>query len=65
MLRQALRALTGRLTRRENEFDDAQPRPPRPVTGLFHHLTEIQKRKVLVYKGAEYAGGTKKRPGQS
>jgi hypothetical protein len=41
----------------DNEFDTAKPGAPRPMTGLFRLLTEIQKRKVLSYKGAEYTGG--------
>jgi len=60
IMRSALRAVKGLFSRRENEFDTAQPGPPRPLAGLFWQLTEIQKRKVLSYKGAEYAGGIQK-----
>ncbi len=61
MLRAILRALTGLVSRRENEFDNARPGPSRPMTGLFHHLSEKKKHKVLTYRGAEYAGGLKKK----
>jgi hypothetical protein len=55
-----LSAVKGIFTQRDNEFDAATPGPPRPLTGLFFKLTEIQKRKVLSYKGSEYAGGPQK-----
>jgi hypothetical protein len=31
------------------------------MTGLFHHLSEKKKQKALTYRGAEYAGGPKKK----
>ena len=52
-----VKAVKGLFSKRDNEFDTALPGPPRPLTGLFGQLTETQKRKVLSYKGAEYAGG--------
>jgi hypothetical protein len=60
MLRSIRRALNGAMARRENEFDHAHPGGARPMTGLFHHLDEKKKQKVLTYKGAEYAGGSQK-----
>jgi hypothetical protein len=60
MLRLIRRALNDAVARRENEFDDAHPGPARTMTGLFHHLDEKKKQKVLTYKGAEYAGGSLK-----
>ncbi len=61
MVKQTLRALISLISRRQNEFDNARPSTPRPMTGLFHQLTESQKQKVLVYKGAEYTGGPKRK----
>jgi len=57
MLSATLRALTHLMSHRDNEFDNAEPGPSRPMTGLFHHLTEKKKQMVLTYKGAEYTGG--------
>ena len=65
MMKFAMQAVKGMFSRGENEFDIGEPGPSRPMVGLFHQLPEIQKRKVLSYKGAEYTGGTKKgAPGQ-
>ncbi len=61
MLKATLRALTGLLSHRDNEFDNGRPGPSRPMTGIFHHLTEKRKQKALTYRGAEYAGGPKKK----
>ena len=60
MLKLAMHAAKGIFSRREKEFDIAQPGPSRPMTGLFHHLPESQKQRVLSYKGAEYTGGARK-----
>lgn len=61
MLRRAIGALTTLIAPRENEYDDVQPGPARPMTGLFHQLAEKQKHKVLSYKGPEYIGGPKRK----
>jgi hypothetical protein len=60
-LKPAFRTLRDFFSRRDNEFDNAKPGPSRPLTGLFRHLTEKRKQKALTYRGAEYAGGPKKK----
>ncbi len=60
MLMRAFRVLSGSGAK-STEFDTARPGPPRRLTGLFHQLDEEQKRRVLLYKGAEYAGGPDKK----
>jgi hypothetical protein len=60
-LKDVFRALIDIFAQRDNEFDDARPGPSRPMTGIFRHLTEKRKQKALTYRGAEYAGGPKKK----
>ena len=60
-MKAALRALTRLFSHRDNEFDNARPGPSRPMTGIFGGLTEKRKQKALTYRGAEYAGGPKKK----
>jgi hypothetical protein len=41
---------------RDNEYDIGSPGEERPLTGLFHTLSDEQKKGVLSYRGPECLG---------